>query len=151
MLPKLSLPTISVPKELQSSLKRVLDGKTEHQLHIDRYSRSTRRPPEEEAGCGRARVVQVPHLPQDGDSRPGEQAEERTPQNGPWYIQKPFLPLPPCSPSLSYVSAVLYTAVKLWSEKKNSSSKETVESVLRYIYLHSRDRRVCVFVSQPSE
>ena len=73
---------------------------TEHPEKSTRwYTRATRRSPDcthcfsyayrssqEEAGCRRPRVVQVPHLSQDSLSCPGEQAEARTPQNGPWYI-----------------------------------------------------------------
>ena len=90
MLPKLSLPTVAVPTELQSSMKRVLDGIYPTYLNVTPTVRSCSspdgRPPQEETGRRRSRSVQVPRLSQDGLSCPGKQEEERTTQNGPWYI-----------------------------------------------------------------
>ena len=141
-MPKLSLPTVSIPTELQSTLKRVLDG-TLTLLGVAPTARIVSlmrigHPRKKLVADGR--VLYKYLISRKTVSRVQESRRRRVLLRmvpGIYPLETHYLPVGGAANSLTLsfsLSLSLYvcSVVKLWREKqKNSSIKETAESVLR--------------------
>ena len=136
-MPKLSLPTVSIPTELQSTLKRVLDG-TLALLGVAPTARIVSlmrigHPRKKLVADGR--VLYKYLISRKTVSRVQESRRRRGLLRmvpGIYPLETHYLPVGGAANFALSLSLSVCSVVKLWSEKqKNSSVKETAESVLR--------------------